>query len=156
MTFKFTQENLEKSKEIISHYPEGKKASAVMPLLDLAQRQNNGWISKEIMEYIADMLDMPYIRLYEVASFYAMFNLEPVGEKVINVCTTAGCGLLGGNEILNELNEKLDSEKYTIRECECLGACVSAPVVQIGDEYCENATVENITEKLSQRKSKKS
>jgi len=148
MTFTFTQENLDKSKEIISRYPDGKQASAVIPLLDLAQRQNNGWISKEIMEYIADMLDMAYIRVYEVASFYSMFNLEPVGEKVISVCTTAACGLFRGDNILKELKEKLDGEKYTVKECECLGACVNAPIVQIEDEYVENATVEKVLEKV--------
>ena len=146
MTFIFTQENLEKSKEIISHYPEGKQASATIPLLDLAQRQNNGWISKEVMKYIADMLKMAYMRVYEVASFYSMFNLEPAGEKVINVCTTAACGLLGGDEILTELKEKC-GEEYTVKECECLGACVNAPVVQIDDEYVENATVEKVLKK---------
>jgi len=155
-TFKFTEENLQLANEAIARYPQEHKKSAVMPLLDLTQRQNDNWLSKKAMEYVADMLDMPYIRVYEVASFYSMYNLKPVGKTVIKVCTTASCQLKGGEKILEalkkhleiELNETTKDGKYTLKECECLGACANAPVIQVNDEYWENVTLDDIKKKL--------
>jgi NADH-quinone oxidoreductase E subunit len=152
MNFKFNSGNLTKAKQIIAKYPEGKQKSAVMGLLDLAQRQNKGFISKDVMEYIAKMLNMAVIRVYEVASFYSMYNLQPVGKFLLQVCTTTPCMLRGGDKILEackkylgvELDQVTLDKFFTIKEVECLGACVNAPIVQINDDYYEDLTEERI------------
>ena len=154
-SFEFTAENHEKIKEIIARYPEGKQQSAVMPLLDLAQRQHDNWIPTAAMVKIAEILDMPEIRVFEVATFYTMYNLEPVGKYLLQFCTTTPCMLCGSDEILERVKQKLGvgldemtpDGLFTIREVECLGACVNAPMVQINDDYYEDLTPE-ITEQL--------
>ena len=156
MSFEFDKHNLTIAKKIIAKYPSGKEISAVMGLLDLAQRQNKGWISKDIMDYLASILNVAPIRIYEVASFYTMYNLEPVGKFLIQVCTTTPCMLRGGEKILKAcekylgvgLNQITLDEFFTIKEVECLGACVNAPVVQINDDYYEDLSVEKITDIL--------
>lgn len=149
-SFSFTQENLELARRIIAKYPPGRQQSAVMPLLDLAQRQNGNWLSRPAIEYVADMLEMPRIRAMEVASFYTMYNLKPVGKHFVQVCTTTPCWLRGSDDILHTCEKKLGIKagettadgQFTVVEAECLGACVNAPMVQIGDSYYEDLTPE--------------
>jgi len=154
--FAFNDENLREAKRIIARYPEGRQQSAVMPLLDLAQRQMGGWLPRVAMEYVAAMLDMPVIKVYEVASFYTMYNMEPVGRHVVQVCTTTPCWLRGSDAIVEACEQTLgircgqqtSDGQFTLREVECLGACVNAPLVQIGDEYYEDLTPEKMQELL--------
>ena len=141
-SFTFTPSNLKKAQEVISHYPEGKQRSAILALLDLAQRQNDGWVSREVIEYVGDLLDTPYIRVYEVASFYTMFNLKPVGKYHIQVCGTTPCWLRGAADIMKICEKEKNNPDFTISEVECLGACVNAPVVQINDDYYEDLSPE--------------
>ena len=153
--FSFTSENLARAQKIISHYPVGKQASAVLPLLDLAQRQSGNWLPQAALDGVADFLSMPRIDVYEVASFYSMFNLKPVGENLVQVCTTTPCWLRGSDGIMGACKNKLGigagettaDGKFTLVEVECLGACVNAPMVQINDDYYEDLTTEGI-EKL--------
>ncbi|HEY0832925.1 MAG TPA: NADH-quinone oxidoreductase subunit NuoE [Azospirillum sp.] len=151
-TFAFTPENLERAKRIIAKYPEGRQASACMPLLDLAQRQHAGWLPRVAMDYVADLLSMPRIRVYEVATFYTMYNKTPVGRHVIQVCTTTPCWLRGSDDIVRTCESKLgihvgevsDDGEFSLHEVECSGACVNAPVVQIGDDYYEDVSPEHM------------
>lgn len=144
--FTFTSENAARAKEIIAKYPAGKQQSAVMPLLTLAQQQNANWLPKAAMDHVADMLGMPPVRVYEVASFYTMYNLEPVGKYLIEVCTTTPCWLRGSDTIVDTCKNKLGIELgettkdglFTLREAECLGACVNAPMCQIHEHFYED------------------
>ena len=144
--FKFSEENLNKAKKIISKYPTEKQASAVMPLLYLVQGQNENWIPLVAMKYIAKFLNIPYIRVYEVATFYSMFNLEPVGKNFVQICRTTPCWLRGSNKLTKvakefsgcNLGETTNDKKFTFVEVECLGACCNAPMVQINDDYYED------------------
>ena len=150
--FEFNKENLVQAQHIIGKYPKGKQASAVMPLLDLAQRQHHNWIPLAAMDYIADMLEMPAIRVYEVASFYTMFNKQPVGQNLIQICRTTPCWLRGSDEITKACKDRLGigigettkDNKFTLVEVECLGACVNAPMVQINDDYYEDLNSESM------------
>ena len=145
-SFAFSKENKAKIKEIIAKYPSGKQQSAVMPLLDLAQRQHDNWIPRAAMEHIAEILDMPAMKVYEVATFYTMYNKQPVGKNLIQVCRTSPCWLRGSDEITEVCRRKLDIDvgettkdgKFTLVEVECLGACANAPTVQINDNYYED------------------
>jgi NADH-quinone oxidoreductase E subunit len=156
MTFEFSEENQEKIREIISHYPQGREKSAVMPLLDLAQRQNNNWVSKDVIEAIAKILKMPEIKVYEVASFYTMYNLKPVGKYLIQFCKTTPCMLRGIDSLMALAQEKLgikidetsEDNLFTLKEVECLGACVNAPIVQINDDFYEDLDKENFAQIL--------
>jgi NADH-quinone oxidoreductase E subunit len=144
--FAFTPENLAKAKAHIAKYPAGKQASAVLPLLDLAQRQNDNWLPRAAMDYVAGLLDMAPIRVYEVATFYTMFNLEPVGKWFFQVCTTTPCWLRGSDEVVKTCEQKLGitfgettpDRLFTMREVECLGCCVNAPVIQVNDDVYED------------------
>jgi NADH-quinone oxidoreductase E subunit len=146
VSFEFTPENLEKAKHHIAKYPPGRQASAVLPLLDLAQRQSGNWLPKAAMDYVGAMLDMPSIRVYEVATFYTMFNLRPVGRWFLQACTTTPCWLRGSDDILAACKRKLDvipghtsdDGKFTLVEVECLGACVNAPILQVNDDFYED------------------
>lgn len=157
MTFEFNADNQKKVKEIIAKYPEGRQKSAVMPLLDLAQRQNNNWVSKDVIATIATILKMPEIKVYEVASFYTMYNLKPVGKYLLQFCKTTPCMLRGIDKIIKDCEEKLGIEMdettldglFTLKEVECLGACVNAPVVQINDDFAEDLTSENFLQILA-------
>ena len=163
MTFQFTPENQAKAKEIIVKYPAGKQKSAVMPLLDLAQRQNNNFISQEIIEYIANLLDMSPIKVYEVASFYSMYNLKPVGKYLLQVCGTTPCMLCGAEDLIKVCKDRLgigkeettDDKLFTLKEVECLGACVNAPMVQINDDYYEDLNPEIFAQILDDLKAGK-
>ena len=144
--FKFTDDNLKLVDNIISKYPKENKKSAVMPLLYLAQKQNNNWIPLAAMKYIAKFLSMPYISVYEVATFYSMYNLAPVGKYFVQVCTTTPCLIRGADKIVKLCKEKISPNENEISkngdcswtEVECLGACVSAPMMQINDNYYED------------------
>lgn len=161
--FVFTDENLAKAKEIIAKYPAGRQRSAVLPLLDLAQRQNGGYLSTASMDYVADMLLTPAIKIYEVASFYSMFNLQPVGENFIQICRTTPCWLRGADKITKTCEDNLgiglgqtsEDGKFTLKEVECLGACVNAPMVQINDDYFEDLNPELMLKIINDLKSGK-
>jgi len=151
-TFTFSSENIKKMKEILSKYPETRKKSAVMPLLYLAQKQNEGWIPLVAIQYIADQLDVPYIKVYEVATFYTMYNLAPVGKYFVQVCTTTPCAIRGSGKIVEmckkHISEKeghlSSDEKSSWIEVECLGACVNAPVIQINEDYYEDLDEDSV------------
>ena len=166
-SFEFTKAYQKKVDETISLYPPGRQQSAVMPLLDLAQRQvgeegakadpvYGGWIPRAAMDHIADLLDMPAIKVYEVASFYSMYNMAPVGKYLVQLCTTTPCWLCGSDDIVNAckdhlgigMNETTPDGKFTVMEVECLGACVNAPMVQINDDYYEDLTATSMKEIL--------
>ena len=144
--FEFSSKNLEIAKKIISNYPNGKQQSAVMALLYIAQRQNNNWIPLVAMKYIAKLLTMPYIKVYEVATFYTMYNLSPVGEYFIQVCTTTPCMISGAYKLVDVCKKKISHNQNELSknnicswtEVECLGACVSAPMIQINNDYYED------------------
>ena len=144
--FQYNEKNYEIAKKILSNYPEGKQQSAVMPLLYLVQEQNENWIPLAAMKYIAKFLNMPYIKVYEVATFYSMYNLSPVGKNFIQVCTTTPCMIRGANSLVEACKEKIsenESELSNDKNCswmevECLGACVNAPMMQINDNYYED------------------
>lgn len=158
--FQFKPETLKKAEEILSRYPAGRKASALIPLLDLAQRQMGGWISQEAIEYVANAIGISKMQAYEVATFYSMFNLYPVGKHLVQVCTTTPCQLRGSDEILKVCNrmagvpqgETSKDGCFTVVEVECLGACVNAPVVQINDDFYEDLTPESTEEILEKLK----
>ena len=148
--FAFTAENESRAQAIVAKYPQGRQASAVIPLLDLAQRQNDGWLPQPALDYVADYLGMPPIRVYEVATFYTMFNLQPVGRHHVQVCTNLPCWLRGSDEVVDAcqrtlgvaIGETTADGQFTLSEVECLGACVNAPMMQIDDDYYEDLTAE--------------
>lgn len=145
-SFAFTPENQAQAQRLIAKYPQGRQQSAVMPLLDLAQRQNDNWLPEAAIRHIADMLGMPYIRVLEVATFYTMYNLQPVGRHFIQVCTTTPCWLRGSDDVVRACKDRLGVDfgettadgQFTLVEVECLGACVNAPMMQINDDYYED------------------
>lgn len=145
-SFEFSAENLETVKKYISRYPEGKQASAVLPLLDLAQRQCGGWLPRAAMDSVAETLGMAPIRVYEVVSFYEMYYDRPMGEHMVRVCTTTPCMLRGAQDILAACKDELGvgvgettaDGKFSLTEFECLGACVNAPIVWIDDDFYED------------------
>jgi NADH-quinone oxidoreductase subunit E len=156
-SFAFTEANLAEAKKHIAKYPQGRQASAVMPLLWLAQYQE-GWVSRAAMDVVADMLDMAPIRVYEVATFYTMYNLKPVGKHLIQVCRTTPCWLRGADALTEHCKKKLGiglkettaDGKFTLMEVECLGACVNAPMVQINDDFYEDLTPETLGKVLDE------
>ena len=153
-SFEFTKENKENAEKILKKYPENRKKSAVMPFLYLAQRQNENWIPLTAMKYIAKYLEMPYIKVYEVATFYTMYNLAPVGKYFIQVCTTSPCLIRGADKVVKICKEKISKDESTLSEnnlcswleVECLGACVNAPMMQINDDYYEDLDEKNTIE----------
>ena len=144
--FEFTLDNLEKARKVIKKYPNGKQQSAVMALLYLVQKQNNNWIPLAAMKYIGKFLEMPYIKVYEVATFYSMYNLTPVGHHFVQVCTTTPCMIRGAYNLVEACKEKISPNENELSkdkscswmEVECLGACVNAPMMQINDDYYED------------------
>lgn len=150
-SFAFTPENLERANKLIARYPAGRQASAVLPLLDLAQRQHDNWVPDAALRHIADMLEMPYIRVMEVATFYTMVNLAPVGRFHLQLCRTTPCWLRGGGDLRAVIKDKLGighgqttaDGTFSMLEVECLGACVNAPVVQVNDDYYEDLDAES-------------
>jgi len=152
--FEFTEENLKRIEAIKSNYPEGHKDAAIIPVLDLAQRQHGGWLPLSAMHRCADVCDMPRMRVYEVATFYTMFNRDPVGKYHVQLCGTTPCWLCDSDSIMKVLETELGIKKgetskdgmWTLNEVECLGACVNAPMVQINDEYYEDLKPEDMKE----------
>jgi NADH-quinone oxidoreductase E subunit len=150
-SFEFSEAGKARCDEIIARYPEGRQQSAVIPLLDLAQRECGGWLPTPALEHVAGRLGMAKIRVLEVASFYSMFNLEPVGKNFVQLCRTTPCWLRGSDdlrEVATEvtgcgLGQTSDDGVFTVVEVECLGACCNAPMVQINDQYYEDLTAEN-------------
>ena len=162
-SFEFSKENLENVNSILKKYPEKNKKSAVMPLLYLAQRQNNNWIPLAAIKYIGNLLSMPYINVYEIATFYTMYNLAPVGKYFVQVCTTSPCLLRGAGEIVRMCQKKISKNSNEISEngmcswteVECLGACVNAPMIQVNNDYYEDlngSSVEKILDSFLEDK----
>ncbi len=149
---KFSEEKLEKAQEIIARYPEGKQKSALIMLLHLAQEENGGWLDVESMDYVAGLLNILPIEVYEVATFYTMFNLKPVGKYVFEVCRTGPCMLNGSDDIIDYIKDKLGIAEgqttpdgmFTLKPAECLGACGYAPMMQLGKHYREHLTREKV------------
>jgi NADH-quinone oxidoreductase E subunit len=152
--FAFTTENKKKAEGYIARYPEGRQASAVIYLLYIAQAQNGGWLSPAAIEHVAEVLEMAPIRVYEVASFYTMFNQKPVGKHLIQVCRTTPCWLRGAADLTRICKDKLgvglkevtEDGMFSVMEVECLGACANAPMVQINDDYYEDLTPERLVQ----------
>lgn len=163
-SFEFTPGNLKNAQGHIAKYPEGRQQSAVMPLLTLAQQQHGGWLPKVAIEYIAAMLGMPYMRAYEVASFYSMYNLAPIGKHHVQCCTTTPCWLRGSDEVVRackdtlgiDVGETTEDGNFTLTEVECLGACVNAPMIQVTtadkDRYFEDLNYATTREVLLELK----
>lgn len=162
--FEWSEDNFRKASEIIKKYPDSKQQSAVIPLLDIAQRQNLGWLSKTSIEKVAETLSMSYMRVLEVATFYSMFNLKPVGENFVQICRTTPCWLRGSDKLVkvakeflnSKLGETSNDKKFTVVEVECLGACCNAPMVQINDDYYEDLNENSFKKILTDIKNKKS
>ena len=157
-SFEFSQVNLQEAENIIKQYPKNRKASAVLALLYLVQKQHDNWIPLAAIKYVAKFLEIPYIQVYEVATFYSMFNLAPVGKYFVQVCTTTPCMIRGTNKILDvckkhiakNQNELSKNKLCSWTEVECLGSCVSAPMMQINQDYFEDLD-ENTTEEIVQK-----
>ena len=153
--FSFDRDNMLLAKKILKIYPKNFKESSIMPLLSIAQSQNNGWLPKKAIEYVSDFLEIPEIKVLEIATFYSMYNLSPVGKFHIEVCTTSPCMLRGSDEILSFCEKKLaiqvgdvsKDKMFSLSRVECLGACVNAPVVKINENYYEDLDL-NSTDKL--------
>jgi len=157
-SFVFSSANADVAKKIILNYPDGKQQSAVMALLYIAQRQNNNWIPLAAMKHIAEFLNMPYIKVYEVATFYSMYNLAPVGNFFYQVCTTTPCMLRGAYKLVDLCKSKISKKENELSEngncswveVECLGACVNAPMIQINDDYYEDLDKEKLEKIIDQ------
>ena len=156
--FEFNPKNLEIANKIISNYPKGKQKSAVMPLLYIAQNQNENWIPLAAIKYIAKVLSMPYIKVYEVATFYSMYNLSPVGKYFVQICTTTPCMIRGAYKLVEVCKEKISEKEKSLSkdgkcswmEVECLGACVNAPMMQINEDYYEDLDKEKCEKIINQ------
>ncbi len=152
MNIQFTAEKLEKVKEIIARYPEGKQKSALIPVLHLAQGEFGGWLDVPVMDYVAGLLQLNPIEVYEVATFYTMFNMKPVGKYVLEVCQTGPCMVCGSDQIIEHIKNKLGIKAgettpdglFTLKPAECLGACGYAPMMQLGKYYKEHLTIEKV------------
>jgi NADH dehydrogenase (ubiquinone) flavoprotein 2 len=155
-SFAFNADNMAQVNKIIAKFPAGRQASAVIPLLDLAQRQHQNWLPIAAMDHVAELLGMPPVKVYEVASFYTMFNRAPVGKHLLQLCTTTPCWLSGSDALLKVCKDKLGIEpgesskdgKFSLMEVECLGACVNAPMIQINDDFFEDLNAENFSKIL--------
>ena len=160
--FKFNNINISKAKKIMEKYPKNFSRSAILPLLHLAQDQLNGWLNKSAIEYISEYLKMPLINVYEVASFYHMYNLKKVGKHCIHVCTTTPCWLRGSDLILKKFEKTLNIKtgdvtadgNVSLYEIECLGACIDAPVIKINNNYHENIKLDDIKKIVNNLKKK--
>jgi NADH-quinone oxidoreductase subunit E len=159
---KFSDETSALIQRIIRRYPEGKQKSALLPALHLAQMEFNGWLAPEVMDYVASILNIKPVEVYEVASFYSMFNLKPVGKCVIEICRTGPCWLLGAEDLVRHVEKKLNIKAgettadgmFTLKTVECLAACGTAPVIQCGETYHENMTVEKTDQMMNDYRSK--
>ena len=162
-TFNFTSQNLIQAKKIIKMYPSNFKESSIMPLLSMAQEQNHGWLPKKAIEYVSNFIEVPEIKVLEIATFYSMYNLSPVGRFHIEVCTTTPCMLRGSDPMLDLCKKKLGLEiggitedgLFSLGRVECLGACVNAPVVKINENYYEDLDSESLNKLLDSLKMNK-
>lgn len=152
-TFEWTPENKRRADAIIGIYPKGFECGAIMPLLDLAQRQY-GWLPLKAMNYVADYLNVPRMRIYEVATFYTMYIRKPIGKYHMQICTTTPCMLRGADDVYEEVKKLCsdDPKLFTVSEVECLGACVNAPMLQVNDDYYEDLTLEDVRHIVSELK----
>lgn len=158
----FQQKNADAIKDILSRYPKDLQTSAIMPLLTLAQDQNNGWLDQKSIQAVSEILSMPFIKVYEVASFYSMYNLKPVGKYLIELCRTTPCWLKGCGKVAKafedelgiKMNQTTEDNLFTLREIECLGACINAPVVKINDNYAEDVTPEKVKDIIQDLKNR--
>ncbi len=156
----FSTEAQELVQRIIKRYPEGKQKSAILPVLHIAQAEFQGWLSVPVMDYVASLLKILPIEVYEVASFYSMFNLKPVGKCVIEVCRTGPCWLMGAEDVVHHIEKKLGVKEgettkdgmFTLKTVECLAACGSAPMMQVGETYHENLSLEKVDSILNEYK----
>src|ERR1700733_2072674 len=152
MNVEFSKDKLNEVNEIISHYPQGKQKSALLPVLHLAQEEFGGWLDVPVMDYVAELLNIQPIEVYEVATFYSMYNLKPVGKYMFEVCQTGPCMLNGSDDIITYIGEKLGIKPgettsdgmFTLKTVECLGACGYAPMMQMGKTYREHLTKEKV------------
>jgi len=152
MAIPFSQDLLTKVDSLKARYPEGKQKSALIPLLHMAQDESNGWLDVPVMDYVAELLDITPIEVYEVASFYTMFNLQPVGKHLLEVCRTGPCMLNGSDDIIAHIQKRLNIKNgetsedgmFTLKTAECLGACGYAPMMQLGKYYKEHLTIEKV------------
>jgi NADH-quinone oxidoreductase subunit E len=152
MNIRFSEQKMNEIKELISHYPEGKQKSALIPLLHIAQDEFGGWLDAPVMDYVAEILNILPIEVYEVATFYSMFNTKPVGKHLLEVCRTGPCMLNGSDELIDYIKEKLGISEgettadglFTLKPAECLGACGYAPMMQLGKFYKEHLTKEKV------------
>src|SRR6187402_333528 len=159
---KFSDQKLQKVQEIMARYPEGKHKSALIPILHIAQEENNGWLSAEAMDYVASLLSIKPIEVYEVATFYSMYNLNPVGKCLIEVCQTGPCWLRGSDDIIEHLEKKLNIKvgettadgMFSLKAVECLGSCGTAPMLQCGAAYHEDLTTEKVDVLIEQLRTK--
>lgn len=153
---RFSADALHKAAAIFQRYPTDRRPSAIIPLLHLAQQEFGGWVSREAMDVVAEMVGVAPMRVYEVATFYTMFNLKPVGKYHVQVCTNISCWLCGSDGITGAVRKRLEVDfggttrdgRFTLTEVECLGACVNAPMMQINDDYHENLTPESAVQVL--------
>lgn len=160
MSIQFSEKTQRKVDEIIARYPEGKQKSALLPILHVAQEEFGGWLDTPHLDYVADILQILPVEVYEVASFYTMFNLKPVGKFVLEVCQTGPCMLRGSDKIIEHIKTKLDITEggtsadglFTLKPAECLGACGYAPMLQLGKTYRENLTIEKVDELIEELK----
>ena len=160
---KFSDESLALAKRMMQRYPEGKHKSALIPILHIAQAEFDGWLSPETMDYVASVIGIEPVEVYEVASFYSMFNLKPVGKCVIEVCRTSSCWLLGAEDVISHLEKKLNIKNgqttsdgmFTLKSVECLGSCGTAPMMQVGDHYYEHLTEQKVDELLEKFRKEK-
>jgi NADH-quinone oxidoreductase subunit E len=155
---RFSEEKLKKVREILDRYPEGKQKSALLPVLHLAQEENGGWLSVEAMDHVAELLSLKPIEVYEVATFYSMYNLKPVGKHVFEVCQTGPCMLNGSDQIIDHIKQQLGIKAgettadgmFTLKTVECLGACGYAPMMQMGKFYKEHLTKEKVDQIITE------
>src|SRR6187549_3205627 len=155
---KFSDNKLKEVEQIVQRYPEGKQKSALLPVLHLAQEEFGGWLSAETMDYVASLLQITPIEVYEVATFYSMFNMKPVGKHVFEVCQTGPCMLRGSDNIIDYIKKKLDinvgettkAGRFTLKTLECLGACGYAPMMQLGKHFREHLTPEKVDEIINE------
>ncbi|MEZ4799133.1 MAG: NADH-quinone oxidoreductase subunit NuoE [Flavobacteriales bacterium] len=157
---RFNDETMATVEKIIKRYPEGRHKSALIPVLHIAQAEFGGWLSPQTMDYVASILKIQSIEVYEVASFYSMFNLQPVGKCLIEVCRTSSCWLMGAEDVVRHIEKKLNIKagettsdgQFTLKTVECLGSCGTAPMMQVGHEYHENLTLEKVDDLLTKWK----
>ena len=156
----FSDDAMALVQKIINRYPEGKQKSALLPILHIAQAEFDGWLSPEVMDYVASLLKIQSIEVYEVATFYSMFNMKPVGKCLIEVCRTGPCWLMGAEDVVRYIEKKLGIKAgettadgmFTLKTVECLASCGTAPMMQIGETYHENLTLEKVDAILNDHK----